>query len=769
MLFFLVVQSQSTQNIKGRIIDNESEQPLAFASVIILNTNPPLGTISDENGVFRFEEVAVGRISLKVSYVGYEDAVVAGVLLSSGKELDLNIALKESFASLQEVEVKATERKDEALNQMATVSARSISVEETKRFAGGMDDPSRLASTFAGVTPSTVDNNEIVIRGNAAKGILWRLEGMEVPAPNHLAGMFSGGGINTMFSNNMLATSDFFTGAFPAEYGNAISGVFDMRFRNGNADKREYAFQVGTQGVDFSLEGPFKKGGRASYLVNYRYSTIGLLQGLMPQITGLPTYQDLSLKLNFPTKNAGVFSLWSINGTGRIKSDMETDTSKWETTMDSYQYDISYRLTSSGLSHRYFLNKKAYLFSSLSYSATDYSNKNDYYNLNMQEIPVTNQNEINTKASLSSYLNVKFNSRHTNRTGFVVSRLSYNLDIANNTDVGENPMADYFVNSKGNAMSIQLYSQSKYYLLENLNINAGLHMVYFNSNNEFIPEPRLGINWQILPRHSLSFAYGKHSRIEPLRIYQTEVPTETGYALLNQDLNVTKAHHFVWSYDMKLGANTHFTIEPYYQILYDVPVTPDSSFSMINYTSETFFTDELDNSGTGANMGIDFTLEQFINNGFYYMVTASLYESKFKGGDGIERNTRYNQNFVFNVLAGKEWQTKKNHTFGINGKFTVLGGKRQSPVDMEKSLENQFVIYDETRLYEDQLPTSYYIDLSLNYTINRPKCAHSFIIQAKNILMQEENLGHAYNYKTKTVEPYGLEIIYPYVSYKILF
>lgn len=769
MMFSSYIMAQTTQSIRGIVMDNESEMSLAFASVMILDTDPPQGTITDENGAFRIEEVAVGRISLRISYVGYEDRVIQGVLVNSGKELDLHISLKESFASLKEVEVTATDRKDEALNQMATVSARSISVEETKRFAGGMDDPSRLASTFAGVTPSTVDNNEIVIRGNAAKGILWRLEGMEIPAPNHLAGMFSGGGINTMFSNNMLATSDFFTGAFPAEYGNAMSGVFDMRLRNGNADKREYTFQVGTQGIDFSLEGPFKKGSRATYLINYRYSTIGLLQDLMPQVTGLPTYQDLSLKLYFPTQKAGVFSLWSINGSGRIKSNMETDTSKWETNMDSYQYDISYRLSSSGVNHRIFLNKKAYVFSSFTFSATDYGNKNDYYRLSLQEVPVTDQTEINTRASLSSYLNYKFSAKHTNRSGIIINRMNYQFDIANNTNVAENDQADFFVDSKGQAMSYQVYSQSKYYLRENLNLNAGLHMVYFNTNKEFIPEPRLGINWHLLPRHTLSLAYGKHSRIEPLRIYLTEVPTENGYELLNQDLNITKAHHFVLSYDLKLGAHTHLVIEPYYQMLYDVPTTPDSSFSMINYNSETFFTDVLNNSGTGTNMGVDFTLEQFINNGFYYMITASLYESKFKGGDGIERNTRYNQNFVFNLLTGKEWQTKKNHTFGINGKFTVLGGKRQSPVDMEQSLAYEYVVYDESQLYEEQLPTSFYVDLSLNYTINRPKCAHSFIIQAKNLLMQEESLGHAYNYNTKMVEPYGLEIIYPYISYKIQF
>lgn len=769
LLFIPTLTAQNKQTIRGKIFDNESESALAFANVFVLDTDPPIGAITNEEGQFVLENVEVGRISLKVSYVGYEERVVSGILVTSGKELNLEISLQESFKKLKEVEVKATERKNEALNQMANVSARAFSVEEAKRFAGGLDDPSRLASTFAGVTPSTVDNNEIVIRGNAAKGILWRLEGMEIPAPNHLAGMFSGGGINTMFSTNMLSTSDFFTGAFPAEYGNAMSGVFDMRFRNGNHDKREYAFQLGTQGVDFSLEGPFKKGGRASYLINYRYSTIGLLQSLMPQVTGLPTYQDLSLKLNFPTKKAGVFSFWSINGTGRIKSNMSTDTADWETNMDSYQYDISYSLTSSGLSHRIFLNKKAFVFSSLSFSATDYNNVNDYYKLDLQKIPVTNQNEINRSISLSSYINYKLSTHHTNRSGLIVKRLGYLFDIANNTNVAENEEADFFVDSKGNASSLQLFSQSKFFLAENFNINIGLHMVYFNTNKKWIPEPRTVLNWQAHPKHSFSLAYGKHSRIEPLRIYLTEIPTPTGYELLNKDLNVTKAHHFVFSYDWKLGPNTHLTVEPYYQLLYDVPTTPDSSFSMINYTSETFFTDALDNSGTGVNIGIDFTLEQFINNGFYYLITASVYESKFKGGDQIERNTRYNQNYVFNVLAGKEWQSKRNHTFGINGKFTVLGGKRQSPVDMEKSLENQYVVYDDSRLYEVQLPTSFYIDLGLNYTINRPKSAHSFIIQAKNILMQEENLGHAYNFNTKSIETYGLEIIYPYVSYKIQF
>jgi len=526
---------EPTQTIKGKVIDGESQIGLPGATIIVVNSNPLIGTVSDLDGNFRLKNVPVGRISLKISYIGYEEQYISGLLVSSGKEISLNISIKESFSTLDEVVIKAESNKEEAINKMATLSARTFSVEDAQRFAGGMDDPSRLASTFAGVTPSSVDNNEIVIRGNAAKGILWKLEGVEIPAPNHLAGMFSGGGVNTMFSSNMLANSDFYTGAFPAEYGNAISGVFDIRMRSGNSDKREYAFQVGSQGIDFALEGPFVKGKRSTYLINYRYSTIGLLKVLMPEITGLPTYSDLSLKFNFPTKKAGVFSLWSINGMGNIANDLDKDTAKWETNMESFQYDISYNLTASGINHSIILNNKTYLFTSVSFSATEYINKNVYYKMNLQEVPVTNQNEINSKVSLTSYLNHKFSSRHTNRTGITLNRLSYNFDVENNTNIAENDVNDYFVKSKGFAYSYQLYTQSKYYLNEKLNVNAGFHIIHFSTNNEVILEPRLGVNWRFMPKQSLNFAYGKHSKIEPLRIYLTEIPVENGFKLLNAE------------------------------------------------------------------------------------------------------------------------------------------------------------------------------------------------------------------------------------------
>ena len=769
MLPNALYSQEITQTIKGKVFDSETQIGFPGATIVIVDSDPLTGTSTDVDGFFRLENVPVGRVTLQISFLGYESKYISDLLVGSGKEVVLNIPLKESFNTLTEVVVRPDAEKDKAINKMATLSARTFSVEEAQRFAGGFDDPSRLASSLAGVTPSTVDNNEIVIRGNAAKGILWRIDGIEVPAPNHLAGLFSGGGINMMFSTNMLANSDFFTGAFPAEYGNALSGVFDLNLRTGNSDKRETTLQFGSYGVELATEGPFKKGKRASYLVNYRYSTFGILENLLPQVTGLPTSQDLSLKMNFPTKKAGVFSLWSINGMGKITFDPKTDSTEWKTNYDNFQYDIHYDLTASGLNHRKIIGKKSYLFSSVSYSATRYTYQSTYLRQNLTFIPVADQNEVNSGLALYSYLNHKFNSRHTNRTGITVRRIAYNYDVQANSNVAISDSMDYFVDSKGATLSFQFYSQSKYYLRENLVVNAGLYLCYFNLNNDYSIEPRLGIKWNFKPTQSLSFAYGKHSRLEPLRTYLMDVSTPNGSGKLNKNLNITKAHHFVLGYDWNLSNSTHLKIEPYYQVLYDVPVIPDSSFSMINYKNDMFFSSELTNEGTGKNIGVDITLEHFLKDGFYYLFTASVFDSKYKGGDGVERNTRYNQNYVLNLLMGKEWQIRENNIFSLNGKFTVLGGQRYAPIDENKSIQYQFAIYDDSKIYEEQSPTNYYLDFSLNYRINKAKCSHAIIFQIKNLLMQKEFLGHAFNYETNSPEPYELTIMFPYLSYKLEF
>ncbi|HEY9113980.1 MAG TPA: TonB-dependent receptor [Bacteroidales bacterium] len=758
-----------TQTVTGKVFDAKIQFSLPGATVVVIGSDPVIGTVTDSDGNFRLPGIPVGRISLLVSYVGYEDYKLPDVLVGTAEMPNLKVPMNELVTGLDEVEIKDKLVKEQTVNSMALLSARSISLDEAQRFAGSMEDFSRLASSFAGVTSGSIDNNEVIIRGNPAKGILWRLEGMEIPVPNHLAFAFNGGGVVSMFSPFMMANSDFFSGAFPAEYGNVLSGVFDINFRTGNPDEGKFGFLIGSYGVEAAAEGPFQKGGGSTYVANFRVSTFSILQNIMPIETGLPDYTDLSFNMNFPTKKAGVFSLWSLTGYGRIAQEPSDPPADWTTSWDNTQYKITYGLTASGLNHKLILGKKSLLSSSLSFSGYTNSNVSGQLDSLLVNTLVSDVFEKNYSIKLKTELNHKFGARHTNRTGILFSENWFNYNGLANSDPAIQDTFDFKMNEQGNTFTFQAFSQSLVQMGEKLSMNAGVNFLYFGLNGNFAIDPRISFKWQASATQSFGIAYGKHSRIEPLRIYLIEIPVDGIETLSNKNLEITKAHHFVLAYDWLLNPNMHFKVEPYVQLLYDVPVSPDSSFSMINYQNEMYFNSALDNSGTGINYGIDFTFERFMNKGYYYMATASIYESKYKGGDGIERNTRLNQNYVLNLLGGKEWKIGQSNFISVNGKFTVLGGTPYTPPNQEASQAASAVVYDMNLLYAEKWNTNYYLDLSINYRINRPKVSHNFNIQAKNLTMQTELLGFAYDYADKYAVPQELAIVLPYLSYKIVF
>ena len=324
-----------TQILRGKVLDKDSGLPLIGATIMVNGSSPLIGTATNANGEFQFQPMRVGRYSITVQSIGYEPRIVSDVLLKAGKETDLTIYLSESVVQLDEVTISAKKHKGESLNKMALISARSFSVQETNRYAGSFDDPARMASSFAGVMGSPDGNNDIIVRGNSPRGMLWRMEGIEIPNPNHFAEEGASGGAISALNSKMLDNSDFYTGAFPAEYGNAYSGVFDLRLRNGNKHKREYSFMVGILGTDFTAEGPFKKGGNASYLINYRYSSLAMLNAVGIKVAGdaVPKFQNSSFKINVPTKKAGTFNLFGLGGLSGISEDMSDYKNEFNTDM----------------------------------------------------------------------------------------------------------------------------------------------------------------------------------------------------------------------------------------------------------------------------------------------------------------------------------------------------------------------------------------------------------------------------------------------------
>jgi hypothetical protein len=309
------------QNIRGQVIDKQSQTPLPGVNIFVEQDGQKIGTTTDFDGYYLLEGIETGRIKIYYTFIGYETVILSNIELLGSKELVLNISMLESTQKLAEITVVAKDNKTRTKNNRVNVSGRSFSIEETQRFAGANNDVSRMAANFAGVQRSNDAANDIVIRGNSPFGLIWRLEGVDIPNPNHFGGLGATGGPVSMLNNNVLANSDFLTGAFPSDYGDGISGVFDLKMRNGNYDQHEFLGQIGFNGLELGAEGPINREKKSSYLINYRYSTLGVMAAMGINFgtgTAIPEYQDLNLKLNFPSKKVGTVQVFALGGISAI-------------------------------------------------------------------------------------------------------------------------------------------------------------------------------------------------------------------------------------------------------------------------------------------------------------------------------------------------------------------------------------------------------------------------------------------------------------------
>ncbi|ASB50054.1 TonB-dependent receptor [Alkalitalea saponilacus] len=760
-----------SQSVRGTVTDAVSGEPLVGATVYIPTLEK--GTTTNINGEFVLSHIPVGRHRLEAGFLGYNPVVFPELLVTSGRETIITIHLHESVSQLSEVTIRPTISKDKPLNSMATVSARTFSVEEARRYAGGMDDPARMAASFAGITTSGINNNAIIVRGNAPKGLLWRLEGVDIPGPNHYSGSnVAGGGGISIFSSQLLTNSDFYTGAFPAEYGNAASGVFDMKLRSGNNRKKEYAAQIGIQGLEFAAEGPFTDGGQSSFLFNYRYSTLGLIFQFLPETkdgTELPIYQDLSFKLNLPAGNAGVFSFWGIGGLSESTSKGFDDPDKWEFSHQREKMRFDYNMGATGISHQKSFGTNTHIRTTMAANASQYIYKEEVRldDNNPENLtPNHHIDNVEGKITLSSVINQKYGARMHLRGGITTNRLFYRL--RGDAMDYDNDMYGRFLDGDGIAWLLQTFLQTKYHISSSVALTTGIHASWFDLNGEFLAEPRFALEWQTNQSHRFSAGFGLHSQTEMLSIYYAQ-PTNQSETYPNKKLKRQKAQHYVLGYDWNITDNLRFKLEPYFQYLYDVPVIENTSYSMLNFRSDWTFNKTLINDGTGTNRGIDITLERFLKDGYFYMTTASIYKSSYKDADGISRRTRYDGGYAVNLLGGREFLINNKNLLGISLRFTFMGPEWYQKPDLEKTTEQGNIVYDELSPFNyrhSSMETA--TDMTITYRVNKERRSAIWALQIKNLLGRQFE-GMAYNLKTGEIENEFFTSMVPFLSYKLEF
>ena len=779
VIFFQSTFAQNqTQTIKGSVIDKQSQNTIPGATVSILNTDPVKRVLTDVNGMFKLENIAPGRYDLQVKYFGYKEIVIPNVTVTTGKEVVLDLALEESLHQVEEVVVTGT-KKNETINEFTTVSARSFSTEEVNRFAGGRSDPSRLAANFAGVSSPDDSRNDIVIRGNSPAGVLWRIEGLNIPNPNHFSTIGTTGGPVSGINTNLLSNSDFFTSAFPSEYGNANAGVFDLRFRNGNSDKREHMIQFGMlTGLEAMTEGPIKKGNGSSYVLAYRYSFTGIAQamGLNVGTTATPFYQDLSFKINSGTTKIGKFTFFGLGGVSSIEFKHDNIDS---TDLFAFQNRDSYftsRMGLVGVSHFIRVNDKSYFKTVIgaTYSGSIY----DEDTINKMTNDVTRVIENKTdqiRYSINTSYNLKVNARMFLKFGVLEEIMNLNLVYRNRT---YSPDWIEIWNFKDYTSLLQGYAHMKYSFSENITLNVGVRAQYLALNDSYSVEPRAGVKFQLNPKNAISLGYGMHSQMQPTDVYfyRTLLP-DGSYDQSNKNLDFTRSQHFVLSYDWFPIKDWRVKAETYYQIISNVPVTlAPSSYSMLN-TGAGFTPNEtgyLVNEGSGTNYGVELTLEKFFSKGYYALLTGSIYDSKYKGSDGVEHNTAFNGKFVYNVLIGKEFKIgkEKRNTFSMDLKFTHAGGRFYTPIDLQASVEqDKQVEKGDEFAYSEQNSAFLRLDFKTGITLNskKRKISQSFFFDAQNVTNNKNVFAQRYSTNTKSINTAYQIGFFPNFVYKFQF
>jgi hypothetical protein len=698
-LFFLFLPSlavsQTVQTITGRIYDEASGAPLEGAVVVVTDLDPPKGGAADSLGFFKIEGVTIGRHTFKVSYASYEPKTLYDVDVTAGKQVNLNIALQEAVRTLKEVTITYDRSKDKnrTNNDMTLVSARTFNVDETKRYAGSFGDPSRMAANFAGVIAGNDSRNDIVVRGNAPTGMLWQIEGLNAPNPNHFGTLNSTGGPVSILNNNNIDKSDFLTGAFPAQYGNALAGVFDIRLREGNRQKAEYVAQVGFNGFEGGAEGPIGKNKKTSYLINYRYSTLTAFKALGLNVgtgTAVPIYQDVNYKIVSRINKKSKISLFGLAGLSEADFlGKDIDTAK----PDLYGGDpfanqrTKFATTINGLTYDWQVTEKSNIKLIAGYSTTYQRYLRDSISeVDRSEHPSEVADFKTGKASLQAYYQHKFNAKNNLLAGFTYENTAFNT-LYKTMSPGKTDRV--FNDQTGNMGLHQAFGQWKHRFSNALSMVAGVHLQYLDLNDQFAIEPRLGFRYTANPRNAFSLGYGMHNQAQNVYSYFVLTPTATGYEARNRNLDFTRSQHIVASYDHSFSSYLRIKVESYLQLIDQVPVERfASSYSALN-SGATFTLDntgDLVNKGVGRNYGAEFTIERFLNKGFYLLGTLSLINSSYKGSDNVWRYTGFNTEYATNLLAGKEFKVgKKKNILGINARISRIGGRYLTPIDAERS------------------------------------------------------------------------------------
>ena len=744
----------------GKIVDALTGEALIAVDVELIGPATKKRTVSDTAGIFSFSNLPADDYVLALRSLGYEELTIAEISINTGVRKKQHFQLMPVQNELQAILVKAPSRNraSQSFNSIHT-----LTVEESFRYPGTFYDPARLATHLPGVINDNDQANNLIVRGNSPNLLGWYLEDIEIVNPNHLsnAGTLndrstqSGGGVNIL-SAQMIDNSTFLKSAFPSIYGNALSGVMDMHLRDGAIDRFHFTGQIGLNGIDAAIEGPLKSKYGGSYLINYRYSTLGLLSAMGVDLgDDQINFQDLSFHVKVDLGPKSSISLFGMGGQSSNHFEGNSDPALWEEFKDRQNIDYRGKMAALGMTFH-----RAQWKTTLAFSG--HSNKRNSSLLFAEQQTISFDRDLAEEGRISLHTRNRFFilDKGLLDIGLRVNNISFNTLYARD-------FLDVVSKSKANAWLLQLYASSRIPVSPNLSILTGLHFSNFTLSNSSALEPRIGLQQWLSTKSKLNLSYGLHSRLPS----QSALFIQDENGQDNRDLDFIRSHHLVLGYSRQLSTLSKITAEIYYQHLFNIPIgiASNQSFATINAIDYVAIGD-LTSNGNGDNVGIELGYEKYFGNSTYYQINTALFDSKYTGADGIRRNTRYNAKFAINVTGGQEFtwnREQKIKNLGLNIRLYLRGGLWEGPINLAASQAQLTTIYEASSAFTEQLPDFFKIDFRVHYKRVKKKYTSILGLDILNVSNRENIAYYFYNPIDQSVMTKNHLGVIPILSYRI--
>lgn len=762
--------SQSNTSLQVSVFDAISNIPLEGCEIEVFPKSEKTNT--DSLGSATFHSLLPGRYYVMVTKEGYKLFVSDNFLHTNQKSSQMILFLQDGSVNLKEIEVKTASMltSNESKNSFSYLSNRSFSSEDTERIPMGLNDPARMSLSYTGVHVGRSDlDNPIIVRGNSPYGVSWRIEGIDVPNPNHFAKHGTSGGGLSILSAQVIGNSDFYSGAMPAEFGNALAATFDIKLREGNYSKKAYKARASMLGIDVAAEGPFKNN-RSSFLINYRYSTLGLMNWLTFYLVGnrtVNTFSDLSFNLIFNSKNLkNKTTVFGVFGKSMDHAFPQPEPEKRKVgVLDDWEERIRPSdMGVLGITHTRNINSRSSLKIVAAATLSRILRYSDTLSFEDVHFRYNTEKYIDNRLSTNvAYLN-KLSNTLKLKTGVQIQLMDFEF---NRTTLPRSSMNDVtaqtngkliWANGNGSSTVAEAYAMLEKVWLEKIYLNAGFHNMHFFFNNTNSFEPRIALKYSPNVRHIVAASYGLHSQLLPMSTYfvarkaNDKAPFQYDYP--NQNLAFPRSEHIVLSYRTMLAKDFKLTTELYSQNISRslVQETKESSFWILNASDGYPGITNMVATGKGFNKGVDITVEKLFYSKYFLMFTGSLYDAKFQTYAGDIFNSSFNDRFGSTLTFGREFNLRKSRVIqaGFRGMFN--GGFHYTEPDLVKSTALKTYIPKFTETNKLNAPAYKRLDARIAYRYNGKRTSGQIALDIQNATGYANVSRAFYNISTRQIE-----------------